>query len=429
LKQYLDLYNKDDSAFQSAHEILIIARLRDYHCGPSTSAAMLRAPALEDLGILNLLWEFQDYDCTDDRDRIYALVSMARDILPADDLFLTNYIHLKVDYSSDVRRIYETFALACMKAEKTARQMFSGPGPRISSDNTDDLLNHTLARQLSRTPDDWPSWIPDWRQRPLCADYVITRHIDFERALPDHGIEVTLKGYWGHLTHDEYCGIAGHYPAVRTILNIGDGQHGSLSFQGLLGTLATALLPKSVWTPQALTVLLTGWWTWPIRAELLCEYLAVRYWHGKPSRSELKQSELTAILDDLEDLTSYGRLFTAVEGEFTFLGFGTNAIEEGDKLCSYDYNASKVRELYPDTCRGTNSTLILRPVTGSDVSEDDGEIESNNPDRRPQSKKVYHDRCRLIGSAYVLGPFVGGKLLECSEEEEEREYKARLYIV
>jgi hypothetical protein len=76
------------------------------------------------LGMLRLLTAFQRHGCSDDRDRLFALYSMANDILPTSSLPSANKIYMDIDYGSDVKIVFKKFALACMirDAHKPAKE-------------------------------------------------------------------------------------------------------------------------------------------------------------------------------------------------------------------------------------------------------------------------------------------------------------------
>lgn len=123
-----------------------------------------------DLKIVNLVNQATWYECGDDRDRIYALYSMASDIgsvlhEPArvaglgssqsshvgDDRQL---IFMDVDYNADVQEVYTRFAIACLRSTAIL-----------------DLLVAVLERLYRVTKPDWPSWVPDWRRPRLTREH------------------------------------------------------------------------------------------------------------------------------------------------------------------------------------------------------------------------------------------------------------------
>jgi hypothetical protein len=104
--------------------------------------------------ILRLVKRFELHECTDPRDRIFALCSMATDIQldrpSSRDPWVGFKMPIYIDYSLDVRKTYQAFAIECWKAGKNETQMWEA----------------ILSRQHSARPVDWPSWVPDWRIAP-----------------------------------------------------------------------------------------------------------------------------------------------------------------------------------------------------------------------------------------------------------------------
>lgn len=103
-----------------------------------------RSTTTAHLNILDLLEQFNHYNVTDDRDRIYALHSMATDIQTFDveaDLE-TQTINMPVDYTKSKFDTYEAFSKACFRA---------GHGPH--------LLKAILRRHTSGDYAQLPSWV------------------------------------------------------------------------------------------------------------------------------------------------------------------------------------------------------------------------------------------------------------------------------
>jgi hypothetical protein len=101
---------------------------------------------LKHTDIISLVDEFALYGCTDPRDRVFALYSMASNLRPSTVASGAGYVLMDVDYSLDLRQTYEAFALACIKAG-----------------NIVVIMEAVLSRQHSPTPHGWASWVPDWR--------------------------------------------------------------------------------------------------------------------------------------------------------------------------------------------------------------------------------------------------------------------------
>jgi hypothetical protein len=96
------------------------------------------------LGIIGLMTEFAAYGCADDRDRIFAMYSMAKDIFPGGEgEVVPGSIALTVDYSGSVLETFQRFAINAMR---------SGFASKI-------LHGAAVRKPLS---EGWPSWMPHW---------------------------------------------------------------------------------------------------------------------------------------------------------------------------------------------------------------------------------------------------------------------------
>ncbi|KAI0543385.1 heterokaryon incompatibility protein-domain-containing protein [Xylaria curta] len=106
-------------------------------------------------GILHLLSIFNDADCADARDRVYALAGVASDVV-FDDNDNDNSeagqtqrkIVLSVDYTKSVDQVYCDFAVAVLKSWRTHSYI------RLLAE-TNRRANGFHIRE--------PSWVPDWR--------------------------------------------------------------------------------------------------------------------------------------------------------------------------------------------------------------------------------------------------------------------------
>lgn len=133
--------------------LLKITQLWKYHCtiDPPESDPDKGRPG-NILGVINMLWA---YRCSDHRDRIYALYSIASDIVSTNVSrkgLLYTPARMEVNYSLTLRQTHVTLARAC-----------------IDSGRWVDVFNAVFARQYAAQ--DWPSWVPDWRV-PLSHNYV-----------------------------------------------------------------------------------------------------------------------------------------------------------------------------------------------------------------------------------------------------------------
>lgn len=92
--------------------------------------------------ILELLHSFRNFECSDDRDRIFALIGLAQDIGGGPK---SNIINFSVGYSQTIEEVYISFAEAVARAG-----MFSW------------ILNRASASEPGADKG-LPSWVPDWR--------------------------------------------------------------------------------------------------------------------------------------------------------------------------------------------------------------------------------------------------------------------------
>lgn len=103
-------------------------------------------------GIADLMTEFVHYQCSDERDRIFALFSMASDIYTPLSLRSGQEpspmmgIPMKIDYTLNVQQTYRSLAKSAMENGQLTN-----------------MIQRAAARKLSALEPEWPSWVPDWR--------------------------------------------------------------------------------------------------------------------------------------------------------------------------------------------------------------------------------------------------------------------------
>jgi hypothetical protein len=132
--------------------ILTIRNLWMSNCG---ILANLRETSKENAtpknGILDLMTQFANYKCSEPKDRIYALYSMASDLHPSGLNQGSSGIIMTVDYSLGLQETYRNFALSAIDAGHLTDILHSAAG-------------RTIPEHLG-----WPSWLPDWRLSPTVS--------------------------------------------------------------------------------------------------------------------------------------------------------------------------------------------------------------------------------------------------------------------
>ncbi|KAK9419129.1 putative Heterokaryon incompatibility domain-containing protein [Seiridium unicorne] len=104
-------------------------------------AFSLSVPGLERRGILSLLDTYAYTDCSEDRDRIFALLALANDVANHEN---ENGIVFKPNYTQGTEDVYVSFAKACIQSGQSGR------------------LFRAAVHRRPRTPKTLPSWVPDW---------------------------------------------------------------------------------------------------------------------------------------------------------------------------------------------------------------------------------------------------------------------------
>ena len=98
------------------------------------------------LELLSLLQAIRPYDCTDKKDKIYAVVGFASDVPPGG---------IMPDYAKSIEQIYTDVVQFCLTTPLTQRLDFLGYVMRSAEDST----------RLLNVDESMPTWLPDWRAR------------------------------------------------------------------------------------------------------------------------------------------------------------------------------------------------------------------------------------------------------------------------
>ena len=166
----------------------------------------MTAPGLR-FRILDLLSSFHAAQCSDDRDRIYALLGVSDDILPRSDEGPYSHVgskrrigqhRMSVSYQSNVEDVYTRFAIKLLKWS------YLDPSDILHLASAFRPTNPSVVKNL-------PSWIPDWRfpRRFLPIQHrrdVVGPNSDMKKRyqlrLSNNNQELLLLG-WKHSTMSE----------------------------------------------------------------------------------------------------------------------------------------------------------------------------------------------------------------------------------
>jgi hypothetical protein len=147
-----ELFDNDKGGFSDEHRTTLRTMSRIRH---ADSGAKIQAP-------LDTLVEFSSFECSNPRDRLYALYGVIQHWLPGSpDEVQTS----TVDYASSVEAVYTNFALLMMHLNH------SRPSDAVYNPHTHVLqlaaaLKHGIKHGESQVPGEIcekiPTWVPDW---------------------------------------------------------------------------------------------------------------------------------------------------------------------------------------------------------------------------------------------------------------------------
>ncbi|KAI0894965.1 heterokaryon incompatibility protein-domain-containing protein [Annulohypoxylon nitens] len=132
---------------------------------------------VDNTNMFSLLNAFDNFDCSDQRDRIYAILGLKQDEIP-----------VKINYSHTIGRVFIDFAT--VYANNRAR------GKGIS--NLFSILGETSLRSRGKLPRELPSWVPDWRipspgELPFTANFLTGEGISTSGDQTHHILRISVS--------------------------------------------------------------------------------------------------------------------------------------------------------------------------------------------------------------------------------------------
>jgi hypothetical protein len=298
-------------------------------------------------GILALVDRFSAYHCSDARDHIFAVYSLAPNIQPAErEESESRYkrsqaVYMDIDYSVDVQQTYYSFALACTK----------NGSARV-------ILEAALSRRNSPLPEGWRSWVPDWRS-PRSPSTAL-HHCDFDAINCKLVSPDVLRLSTRHMRCGRHSGAC---PAtVVTTAVIGD----ETSFDSLLSFLTNLIrsCPKRFLEPL-LRKLLGEPNVYASHVTPLKTHFSATQTPSAAS-AEQRMRFVQTMVESTEDRCLFVATAPSRFNELeTYVGFGNAKMQIGDQLAIVVLFTSSLTN-----CQGTDpwSVLILRPIR--EISKD-----------------------------------------------------------
>lgn len=428
------------SITREKYEALItIAQLWRHHSmicefgRPSESSRSPPAELTYESNILGVVDQFSYYQCSDSRDRLYALYSMTADMASTQYSLVQDGIprvYMDVNYALDVRETYQVFALACAR-----------------SGHVVDILNAVLSRQYHRCAEHWPSWVPDWRNLPLAnrlGPFVLRKEPVSGRRSPfwitgdieaSGRLLVTLRGLKRlYLTYTlpvlpcfAACRVLHTFPLGKSdeeVINVLHKLYIRYSIN--LSILLYLLLDDAVSRDPELYRdhvhgSLPPWDKYEIDNYLL--NISIYLDPSKPLRPDFYRTTLAKITDRIRQAIAGQCFFLATSDEqpkdmtchdrLPCLGYGNAAMQAGDHLRNYQ-DKSPMEYQWRDWIF---PALLLRPV-------------QNTTENAGDSTASY----RLIGTVYVIHKCIDEELeyvrdFDASDLTEEEETVERFYLM
>ncbi|KAI3320689.1 heterokaryon incompatibility protein-domain-containing protein [Xylariaceae sp. AK1471] len=149
---------------------------------------VLQAPPKSETGIFNLLSTFSEAQCSDGRDRIYALASLAQDVVFDEKDAGHDKIVIHIDYTKSEEQVFIDFALAVLKKRRS-----------ISYHQAEDLIMEACRRSDGSNLNGLCSWAPDWRLPTL--NYPLFKYDSIRHRLSKADANATPRA---HALHSGY---------------------------------------------------------------------------------------------------------------------------------------------------------------------------------------------------------------------------------
>lgn len=385
----------DTQVSDSEAAIQLVADLWKYNSGFEGSEA-----GDKQLGIMRLLRTFENHGCADGRDRIFALYSMANDIVPAQGMPSPTKISMDIDYTIDIAGVYKTFASACLIRDRRSASQETpnlDPDLAIPDEHSDTIFSARLARQFHPMHATWPSWVPDWRAEPRIHQEMIgnlqlgdCRVINGDRA----HIFTTFR-WWDPARDpkeriDELLGVREVrnskiswevFPVISVKFRTID--HSFSTVQELYDKVRQSYTSDVAYSKEFLCQIVSEIWPTPGRIDPVKDL----FHRSGPSPSD-------PFKEYIEKALSHACFFVADIDGAKFIGFGNYFLASGDILFpfhthtppnTYSDGSSHAPRKHSWKVQELHQALIVRRCKLTEGSKSGG-------------------TCRLIGTACLVGP-------------------------
>lgn len=329
--------NRDAQTSQPDTAIQLVADLWKFNSGFEGNKA-----GDNQLGMMRLLRTFENHGCADGRDRIFALYSMANDIVSTTAMPSPTKISMDIDYSLDVQGVFQTFANACIARDRRSsshRDTIGDTNYPDSDDRRHSVFAALLARQFQPNPATWPSWLPDWRKE-LKVHQDMFGDLPFRTCYPMDGRRVhayTSLKWWNPSERaedriDEIFGVAkpekaqlawNNFPTVSAKFQAIEKSFSTV--QEIYDTLRQRHTSTVAYSKEFLCQILSEIWPPPQNIDLVKDYF-------HPSIDSTLEHDKQPFKQYIHDALSHACFFAAATESAAFIGFGNQFLSSGDKL-------------------------------------------------------------------------------------------------